>query len=96
MKKDWLTLTFFPIEDAKDLKEMRKLRSPFMVNISKCFQTGKIEKDEMKKICEQIVKTASSHVDPNLQAKLKHVIFQDASNETLKNEHEALKNFNMK
>ena len=75
---------------------MRKLRSEFMVNISKCFQTGEIEKDDMKKICEDIVKTASSYIDPNLQAKLKHVIFQDVSNETLKNEHIALGKFNMK
>ena len=67
-----------------------------MVNISKCFQTGVIEKDDMKTICEEIVKTASSDIDSNLQAKLKHVIFQDASNETLKNEHEALGKFNMK
>ena len=79
---------------------MRKLRSDFMVNISKCFQTGEIDKyghnENMKAICEQIVKTASSHVDPELQAKLKHVIFQDVSNDTLKKEHEALGNFNMK
>ena len=67
-----------------------------MNEISKCFQTGESEEDEMKKICEEIVKTASSHVDPKLQAKLQHVIFKDGSNETLKNEHEALGKFNMK
>ena len=67
-----------------------------MVNISKCFQTDEIEKVEMKEICGEIVNTASSHVNPRLQAKLKHVIFQDASNETLKKEHEALGKFNMK
>ena len=68
-----------------------------MVNISKCFQTGEIEQDEMKEICEKIVETASSHrLDPNLQAKLKDVIFQNGSNETLKKEHEALGKFNMK
>ena len=94
--KDWLAITFFPIEDEKKLEELRKLKSPFMMNISKCFETGKIEEDEMKKICEEIVKTASSYVDPRLQAKLKHVIFQDGSNETLKNQHEALAKFNMK
>ena len=66
------------------------------MNISKCFQTGKIKRDEMKLICEEIVKTASSQIDPKLQAKLKHVIFQDVSNDTLKKEHEALGNFNMK
>ena len=67
-----------------------------MVNITKCFQTGKIGKDDMKKICEQIVKTASSHVNPQFKAKLQDVIFQDGSNETLKNEHEALGKLNMK
>ena len=91
-----MALTFFPIEDGKELKELRKLKSPFMVNITKCFQTREIGKDDMEKICEQIVKTASSHVDPRLQAKLKHVIFKDGSNETLKKEHEALGKFNMK
>ena len=65
-----------------------------MVNISKCFSTGDIM--DMKGICEQIVKTASSRIDPEMQAKLKHVIFQKLSNETLKNEHKALKDFNMK
>ena len=50
----------------------------------------------MKEICEEIVNTASSNVDLNLQAELKHVIFQNVSNETLKKEHEALGKFNMK
>ena len=67
-----------------------------MMYISKCFQTGRIEKEEMKETCERIIKTASSHrLDPNLRAKLQHVIFQDVSNETLKNEHIALGQFNM-
>ena len=66
------------------------------MNISKCFQIDEYKYGEMKTICEQVVKTASSYVDPKLQAKLQHVIFQDASNETLKNEHEALAKFNMK
>ena len=91
-----MALTFFPIEDANELEELRKLKSPFMMNISKCFETGEIEEDEMKKICEEIVKTASSYVDPELQAKLDHVIFQDVSNDTLKKEHQALGNFDMK
>ena len=65
------------------------------MNISKCFQTGRIEKDEMKEICARIVQTASSYVDPNLQAKLRHVIYH-ATNETLKHEHEALRQINMK
>ena len=95
--KDWLALTFFPVEDAKELEDLRKLRSPFMVNISKCFQTGKIEKGLIKKICEKIVETSSSHrLDPNLHVKLEYIIFQNTLNETLKKEHEALGNFNMK
>ena len=79
---------------------MRKLRSDFMVSISKCFQTGEIDgygrNKNTKAICEQIVKTASSHVNPQLKAKLQDVIFQNGSNETLKKEHEALGKFNMK
>ena len=95
-EKDWLALTFFPIEDLKELEEMRKLRSEFMVNISKCFRTCKLDKDKMKEICEQIIKTVSFHrLDTDLQAKMEHIIFQNNSNETLKIEHEALVQFNM-
>ena len=91
-----MALAFFPIEDLYELSELRKLRTPFMMNISKCFQTGRIEKYEMKEICKRIVQTASSYVDPSLQAKLRHIIFDAESNSTLKKEHEALGQFNMK
>ena len=72
-----------------------------MVNISKCFQTGEIDEygrnENKSAICEQIIKTASSHrLDSNLQAKLKNVIFQNVANEILKKEYEALAKFNMK
>ena len=67
-----------------------------MLNVSKCFQTCELGRDEIKMICEQIVETASSDVNPKLRAKLKRVIFQDKSNKTLKKEHELLKNFDMK
>ena len=93
--KDWLALTFFPIEDTKELEELRELRSPFMMSIARCFQTDKLEKDEMKAICKQIVKNASSYINPNLRAKMEGIIFQNLLNETLKKEHKALEQFNI-
>ena len=91
-----MALTFFPIEDPNELEELRKLRSKFMENVSKCFQTKSVIKGvEMKEVCQQIIKHASSHVDPKLKTKLEGVIFHQ-SNKTLNKEHEKLVDFNMK
>ena len=102
-----MALTFFPVEDANELEKLRKLRSPFMVNISKCFQTGTFKDvdkmfdkiisrlNEKCHISYEIVKTASPDINPELKARLKHVIMQNESN-TLKLEHEALGQFNMR
>ena len=67
-----------------------------MVNVSKCFRTKRyIAKKEMEETCQQIIKHASSHVDPKLKAKLEGVIFH-RSNKTLQKEHDKLLQFNMK
>ena len=67
-----------------------------MQNICKCYQTGKIEKEQKNKICDEIISTASSYVDPGLKAKLNDVIFQTESNKTLKLQQDALENFNLR
>ena len=70
--------------------------TPFMKNICKCYQTGKIKKGEKKNICNEIINSASSYVDPELKAKLNDIIFQAESNKTLKLQQEDLENFNLR
>ena len=96
MKKDWLKLSFFPIENTEELKKLRSLMTPFMKNISSCYETKEIGKKRRKRICKDIINTASSHVNPELKKKLDDVIFQIESNNTLKLQQEDLQNISLK
>ena len=96
MKKDWLKLSFFPIENTEELKKLRSLMTPFMKNICRCYETKKIEKKERKRICDDIINTASSYVNPELKKKLDHVIFELGSNKTLKLQQEDFENISLK
>ena len=68
----------------------------FMKNICRCYETKKIEKEEMKRICYDIISTASSYVNPELKKKLDRVIFQIQSNNTLKLQLKDLENISLK
>ena len=96
MLKDWLKLSFFPIENEKELKKLRSMMTPFMRNIRRCYETAKIEKEEKKRICDGIIRTASSHVEPKLKQLLDHIIFQLGSNNTLKLQQQDLENISLK
>ena len=96
MKKDWLKLSFFPIENTEELKKLRSLMTPFMKNISRCYETKHIDGEEKKRICKDIINTASSYVNPELKKKLDDVIFQIESNNTLKLQQEDLQNISLK
>ena len=97
MKKDWLKLSFFPIESQEELKTLRSLMTPFMKNICRCYETKEIyEEEEKKRICDEIIRTASSYVNPELKRKLDCIIFQVGSNNTLKIQQEDLENFSLR
>ena len=46
MKKDWLKLSFFPIENTEELATLRSLMTPFMKNICRCYETKDIDTEE--------------------------------------------------
>ena len=75
---------------------MRSLMTPFMQNICKCYQTGQIEWEKKENICDEIIKTASPYVNPELKIKLNAIIFQTESNKTLKLQQQDLENFNLR
>ena len=91
----WLALTFFPIENPSALTRLRSLLSPFMKNIQNCYQDGEIRRPERSHICEDVINTASSWVNPELKNELNQLICQP-SNNSLKLEHRALENFNIR
>ena len=70
--------------------------TPFMKNVSRCYETKTIDEKEKEQICDDIINTASSDVDPELKEKLDHVIFQIGSNNTLKLQQEDLQNISLK
>ena len=70
--------------------------TPFMRNICRCYETKNIYEKEKKSICDDIINTASSDVNPELKAKLDHVIFQVGSNETLKLQQQDLENISLR
>ena len=70
--------------------------TPFMQHICKCYQTGQIEEEEKEKICNEIIQTASSYLNPRLKDKLNDIILRTESNEKLRLQHEALENFNLR
>ena len=70
--------------------------TPFMKNICRCYETKKIDQEEKKRICNDIINTASSYVNPELKKKLDRVIFQVQSNNTLKLQQQDLENISLK
>ena len=96
MKKDWLKLSFFPIESEEELETLRSLMTPFMKNICRCYKTEYIDDKEKERICDDIISTTSSYVNPELKKKLDRVIFQVQSNNTLKLQQQDLENITLK
>ena len=94
MKKDWLKISFFPIESREELQELRSLMTPFMKNVCRCYETEEIEKEERKRICDGIINTASSYVNSELKKKLDHVILN--SIDFLKLQLKDLENISLK
>ena len=76
LRKVWLALCFFPIENHQELTRLQTLLSPFMRNIQKCFVTKSPNIWQRRTICENIVNSASSVVDPNLRNELNRLINQ--------------------
>ena len=69
--------------------------TPFMKNVCRCYETKDIEEEEKERICDDIIDTASSYVNPELKTKIDNVIFQVGSN-TLKVQHQDLEKINLK
>ena len=69
--------------------------TPFMKNICRCYETQEIDEEEKKRICDDIIDTASSYVNPELKTKIDNVIFHTGSN-TLKVQHQDLEKINLK
>ena len=67
-----------------------------MKNICRCYETKEIGWIEKKRICDDIIDSASSHVDPELKKKLDRVIFDIESNSTLKLQQQDLENISLK
>ena len=55
-----------------------------------------ITEKERKLVCDDIIKTASSYIDPELRKKLDNAIFQVESNETLKLQQQDLENISLR
>ena len=70
--------------------------TPFMKNICRCYGTKYIKHEEKKRICDDIIDTASSYVNPELKKKLDRVIFQVGSNKTLKLQQQDFENISLK
>ena len=70
--------------------------TPFMKNICRCYETKEIDVEEQKRICHEIIRTASSYVNPELKKNLDRIIFQIGSNNTLKLQQEDLQNISLK
>ena len=97
MKKDWLKLCFFPIENIEDLATLRKMMTPFMKNICRCYEIKTIDREEKERICGEIIKTASTYVNSELKSKLDHLItHQIDSKNNLKLQQRNLENISLR
>ena len=61
---------FFPIENHNELTRLNRLLSPFMKSIRKCFISENIRSGQKSILCDAVINSASSIVDPNLLAEL--------------------------
>lgn len=93
--KVWLALTFNPIENESELRQLRALLSPFMQNVGKCGEYNRLNPSERECIVNDIIDTASSTVHNQLINRLNRVMNR-TENETLNLEHNALRGMNIR
>ena len=65
-----------------------------MQNICKCYQNRTLEKEKKERICDDIIKTASFYVNPELKEKLNDIIIK--SNEVFIDQQNKLENFDLR
>ena len=76
MIKVWLAISFFPIECRYELTTLRLFLSPFMKNIQKCYKNQRTDKRQRKIMCDDVIRSASSVVNPTLLFELNRLINQ--------------------
>lgn len=91
--KVWLAISFFPIEHHDVFTRLRELLSPFMKNIQKCYTNQYIDGRERGIICDEIINSASSIVNPTLLSRLNRLINQQQNELSL--EHQRQRQLNI-
>ena len=81
LSKVCLAITFFPIEDHIELTRLRRMLSPFMNNVRKCFVNQDPGANERETICDAVINSASSNVDPNLLIELNRLTSLNQQND---------------
>ena len=80
-QKVWLAITFFPIENQNELTRLRRLLSPFMESVRKCYVNEYIGPRQRETLCDAVINSVSSTVDPNLLVELNRLINLSQHNE---------------
>ena len=93
--KVWLSLTHFPIEDSDTLKRLRSLLSPFLKNVQRCFDGVVLAQDEKNQLCNDILKTLSSDIEPELVFSINQYVNRP-ENRTLVREQNALEQMSIR
>ena len=90
--KVFLAIFFFPIETHSELTRLRRLLSPFMKLIQKCYLNKTVFLKNRMRICQEIIFNASSDVDPNLVTELNRLT--NLTSSELASEHQLQRQFN--
>ena len=86
---------FYPIEDQTELVRIRSFMSPFMINIQKCFSPKELYGHQKEQICDDVLNSINSAVNPALMTGLNGII-EKPENRTLGLEQGALRQISLR